>query len=355
MKELFTILLGIAVAVVAGCSDQPTAPQPSTNTTPQAQSVPADLQEKLDRCTFTDDGAVADPSLEPVNSSFAPPVTDTSYDVYAVTFLWGSLLNASQLPGTTIDWTGRMWINAVAVVNVRFTIDFEPGQDSLIPVSTPSEAAWVSYTTADADGISTLVFLKRGIEYFAQPTLTFETGPFTISFPFDKLENLLAYFPVDNRSGVAVMARRIHYHPCPAGMIKGEWLKDDISGRTGTFNGTWVDRCGNPVGVMSCQFWTNDDGRGEFTGTLSGVQLDVVLAELKGFWRYDDPGMCPICGAGHGIFRGTFQYLNENAGGEMMGEFGDLSNSADQLRLPLIGVWRHHCPFTDAVHDNPHR
>ena len=355
MKKSIIVLLGIAVAIFAGCSDQPTTPQSSHDTTPPAQSVPADLQGRLNGYTITEDGTVPDPSLEAVNSSFAQTVADTGYDVYAVTFLWGSLLNASQPPSITTDWSGKLWANAVAVVDVRYTIDFEPGEDSLVPVNTPSAAAWVSFTSGDADGISALVFLKRGIEYFARPMLTFETTPFTISFPFERLENLTAYFPVDNMNGVAVMARKIYYHPCPAGLIKGEWIKEDISGRRGTFSGVWVDRCGNPVGVMAGLFWTNENGGGEFSGTLSGVQLDVVIAELKGIWRYDDSRLCPICGAGHGIFRGSFRYLMENVSGEMMGEFGDLSLPADQLRMPLIGVWRHHCPFTDAIHGNPDR
>jgi hypothetical protein len=355
MKKLITILLGITVAVFAGCSDQPTTPQPPSEAVPQAQSVPADLQRTLSRYTITDDGIAIDPALAAVNSSFSPAATDTGYDVYAVTFLWGSLLNVPQPPSVTTDWSGRMWANAVAIVDVRYTIDFERGEDSLVPVDVPSAAAWVSYTTGDLDGISTLVFLKRGIEYFAQPMLTFETAPFTISFPFERLENLTAYFPVDNMNGVAVMARKIHYNPCPAGLIRGEWIKGDIAGRRGTFGGIWVDRCGNPVGVMSGRFWTNEDGLGEFSGTLSGIQLTVVIAELNGIWRYDDPRMCPICGAGHGFFRGTFRYLTENTSGEMMGEFGDLSLPPDQLRMPLIGVWRRHCPFMDVAPDNVHR
>jgi hypothetical protein len=353
MKKTIIFFLGIGVLAWAGCSDQPMTPQAPVDTAPQAQYVPPDLQKMLDRYTISDEGVASDPSLVAVNLSSALMVPDTGYDVYAVTFLWGSLLTGVQPPIIPTDWTGKLWVNGVARVDVRYTIDFEPGEDSLVPVDIPSAAAWVSQTAGDVDGISTLVFLKRGITYFMQPTLTFETKPFTISLPFDKLERLTAFYKVDNSSGVAILARRISYNACPAGLIKGEWIKEDIAGQKGTFSGIWVDRWGTPIGVMSGRFWTNEDGYGEFSGHLSGIQLTVVIAELKGVWRYDDPRMCPICGAGRGVFRGSFRYLNEDISGQMRGEFGDFSLPPDQLKMPLIGVWQYTCPFTDINPDSP--
>ena len=351
MQKSLLVLLGIIVFALVGCGDQPTRPQPSFMT-PQAQVVPTDVQKVLDRCTLSEEGLTSDPSLAAINPLSPATGPDTSYDVYAVTILWGTLLNAGTPPIPPTDWTGRLWVNGVARVDVRYTIAFEPGQDSLAPPDMPSAAAWVSQTTADFDGICALVFLKRGITYITPPMLTFETNPFTVSLPFEKLEKLAAFYRVDNINGVAIMARKVSYNACPGGLIKGEWVKEDVAGSKGTFNGIWVDRWGNPVGVMAGRFWTNEDGYGEFAGYLSGVMLTVIIAEFKGTWQYDDHRMCPICGSGHGRFLGSFRYMNENVSGEMRGEFGDFSLPVDQLKMPLIGVWRRNCPYTDITDDN---
>jgi hypothetical protein len=75
--------------------------------------------------------------------------------------------------------------------------------------------------------------------------------------------------------------------------------------------------------------------------------LDYIICEFRGTWWYDDPRLCPmpICGTGHGWFRGQFVYADgTNRGGRMFGEIGDFQAPvATALELPFSGIWHDFC------------
>jgi len=347
---MFVLLLAAFVVGLVGCGDSPTVPNSEAGVQQMSSTVPPEVRELLEQ--HADFGTETPAETLGSKSTFPEPCSN-DYDVYAVTFLWGRLANVPVQSDVITDWSGKLSANAEVLIDVRFTIDFEPGQDSLIPVSSPTFAAWVSHTGFDLDGISFLVYLKRGNAYFAPPVLVFETAPITLRLPFHLLEHYMAYYPVDNGQGVAVLARRVWHGTCPSGALRGEWIRENNTSDHGTFNGLWLDNDGNITGIYSGRFWTNNDGTREFSGWVSGYVTDQVIAELKGRWRYDDPRLCPVCGDDHGWFWGKVRFLDNSGVGVLKGEFGDFTGAVDQIALPMVGVWKMICPFTDASSTTP--
>ncbi|MEW6050374.1 MAG: hypothetical protein AB1644_04850 [Candidatus Zixiibacteriota bacterium] len=349
MRTITVLLLATLLLCVAGCnSDQP-APVATQNDNSNTVRLPAEIQSQLDKLTPTEADLESDFTSLP-SVQVPPPVFDTSFDVYAVGILWGHLANRPLNGTTTTDWSGSLWVNGVAVVTIPLTLGFEPNQDSLLPQTIPSQAAWVSYTTGDFDGIAALVFLKRGIVYITPPVLTFETPPFTKQFTFEQLRRLNVVYQVDSVNSVAIQARKLWPFPCPQGIMRGEWVKNNISGDSGHFGGLWLEQTNTPAGVYSGVFWTTSDGRRLFEGWVSGYMTDQIIAYLRGTWYYDDPTMCPLCGSGHGRYSGYFKYVNSTRGGTIDGEVG-WAPSIEQLNLPMVGVWKQFCPFG---HDDDH-
>ena len=199
----------------------------------------------------------------------------------------------------------------------------------------------------DFDGISFLVFLKRGVVYITPPILTFETAPITLHFDFSELVKLNALYQLEHGNALAVHARKIWPPRCPGGFIEGRWIREDNTGSHGRFEGVWMNYKGEPEGYLNGAFWTNNDGRREFDGWVSGYYTDHIIAELKGTWWYGDPSLCVTCGQGHGWFHGHFVYANgTNRGGKVAGEFGHfLTPTVDQAALPLRGIWHELCPW----------
>jgi hypothetical protein len=345
MRSLFVFAAACLLLVLSGCSGQPTSPDRSDSVPTILHQVPAEVQKLIDDFAPADDGTPPRSKvtyLDPIPSE----LTDNC-DLFCVTFLWGDLFSDSFSPDTT-DWSGTLWVNGEAVVHVRYMIDFEPGQDSVLIHNNPSFAAWLSYTSADFDGLNFLVFLKRDIVYITPPVLTFETAPITLEFDFQQLIKLDAYYQVDNSSGVAVHARKIWPNACQSGSMEGRWIKETNDQSQGYFHGFWKDRWGTPIGYMSGIFWMDDDGMGQFIGSVSGLVTDQVIAEFKGVWFFDDPRLCPICGDDHGFFIGKYTYI-EGGTGRMKGEFG-YPPSPDMTDLPYYGIWHDDCLY-DSQND----
>jgi|GEM_PF-789175 len=350
LASLSTTAVMTLLLAMVGCSEKATEPVPSVPPETTADGVPAEIMDVLESNTPDSFDPVA---AEDQTWGAWPPVDWLKHsDVYAVTFLWGSL-TPSVTPGMPVtDWSGKVWVNGLALVHPRRTIDFEPGQDSLLPDNEPAMAAWVSETSVDFDGISFLVALRNDVEYFAAPWLTFETEVIELRFDFGELVRLDALYSLIDGNSVAVHARRLWPARCPGGFLEGNWIKEDNAGTSGRIEGLWRDYAGEPIGFMIGQFWTTDNGERLFDGWVSGYYLDYIVAEFKGRWWYDDPRMCPlpICGAGHGWFRGHFQYMTGEArGGMLVGEFGDFNApTVDQQSLPFVGVWHDFCPWSQA-------
>jgi hypothetical protein len=343
MKKMILLLPMLFLLLAFGCSRNDTTPVKSVDNPPQSSEMPDAVRNLLDQNTFSYEDTTGIASLA---ANLNPPtIFDTSYDIYAVTFLWGHLFNLSNVrPPDTTDWSGSLYINGESHIAVTRVIGFERGQDSLLPGNNPAMQAWVSMTNGDFDGIACLLFLKRGVVYIVAPTLHFATPPLNLEFSFDKLERLSAYYVVDSINAVAVQARRIYPRVCPEGIMLGEWIKATNAGDSGFIRGQWLDQNSDPIGVFAGVFWTTADGQRPFYGWVSGQNTTQIIAYMRGIWLYDDPRMCPLCGTGHGRYRGIFKYTNQRGMGIVDGEFGDFSLPPESLTMPLKGVWKTFCP-----------
>jgi len=342
-----SLVLAGVVLLLAGCSDQPGTPVQPRNNASLTANIPADAQKLLDQYGPPDNGTISGPELGLTDSYFPPP-NASGYDIYAVTFVWGQLLPRNATTPNVVDWSGALKARGDALIHTRCPISFEPRQDSLLPQIDSSEIVWISKTAVmDMDGISTVLFVKRQTPSASAVRLTFTTSPITLNFSLDQLKHLIAFYPVDSTGGVAVLARQLFFNGCPGGTMKGDWVKDPTNVDQGTFNGIWIDRIGVPYGVMAGRFWTNSDGTRQYEGVVSGILTTQIIAHISGKWFYDDPRMCPLCGAGHGQFNGKIVF-NDNGTGEMRGAFGDFTLPPDQKSMPLVGIWKRNCQYSDG-------
>jgi hypothetical protein len=339
MRKLPILFTALLLLAFQGCGQQSTAPEPVSSSTLGAGDVPAEVQMLLDRHAIQDDKVIAD--LDLVTDPNFPSLTDTSYDVYAVTYLWGTFFPPGS--ANTVNWTGNTNVNVPADMRLVALFDFEPGQDSIRPTTHPGMIAWRSFTQDDLDGLSFLLFVKRTAVTVAAQTLKFETEAVEFGIPVHMLKQLNTFYHLGAHNGVAVHAHRVHYHHCPKGVLAGRWIKADLAGSAGTIEGIWATRNSDPIGHLSGHFWTDDAGNRLMEGSVSGWVTDEVILELEGTWWYDDIRLCPMCGSSHGWFEGRFKYLNGEAGGRFKAEVGWPLSDTD-LILPFRGRWRVDCP-----------
>ncbi len=343
MKRAVGIIIGAIVVGLAGCSQDVTSPLVSKSDGIIRQEVPVEVQRLLDQHAVTELDPSELPSRAPSDWT-SSSLTPAGYDVYAVTIIWGDFFSTEPQPSVTTNWSGRLTLNGDGTVNVTQTIDFEPNEDSVLSHDAPHFAAWISFTQGDFDGLSFLVFVRHHTPSVVSPTLTFDTPPFSASWDFRTLSDFSAFYVVDNIHAVAVHSRRVWPNMCPGGFIRGEWIKNEIFADDGYIQGLWLDHRGKPLGVLSGEFWADPDGTRKLSGTISGVLTPMVIAEVHGTWWYDDPRMCPMCGAGHGQFRGRYRFLDHGPTGSFRGEFGDYSLPLDERTLPMHGLWSQDCP-----------
>ncbi|MCX6832301.1 MAG: hypothetical protein NT028_09245 [candidate division Zixibacteria bacterium] len=342
--KIIGLLLAIAVVLtLAGCSEKPVSTIPAESFDVSARVIPPDVHRLFDQYAL-DMNAQSDG--EPSRSGgFNADVSNTPYDAYVVTFIWGSLLNvatpAATLPVT--DWSGSLTVNADGKINVAKPISFEAGQDFLLATFRydPKVVGWVSLTSGDFDGMSFIILLGRATPAASATAITFATAPFTLRLTANQMAWFAAYYQISNTSGIAVLSQKLPpIITCPSGLMVGHWVKANVTGDRGTFNGLWLKSNGDTTGVFSGMFWTENDGRRLFSGNVSGVVTTQIIAYLNGKWYYEDPRMCPLCGAGFGRFSGYFRYPGHNDNdGILQGQFGSLTLPANQLDLPLTGSW----------------
>lgn len=352
MQRMF-VLFGFVALIIVGCDGDRVSPvEPGQKQATQA-TMPEDIRRTLE--AHEADGADVDLSVLRMEG-FGDPTSSLwdNYDVYALTVLWGEYpgIPGPTVPGT--DWSGTLSVeNGNGLIDVAAEIDFEHGQDSVIPHNSAHFAAWVSVTNGDIDGLSFLVFLDRTNDAAITPQVHFSTPLFDLVLDRSQLAHHAAFYVVGNTHAVAVLSRQIWQNTCPGGFLKGNWVQYSNVGDTGYFQALWLDRAGAPVGLMTAVYWTNDDGTRLYQGTISGVITDVVLGEVNGVWCYDDPRMCPLCGIGHGWFRGRFLLYemgdDPEREGSMGGVFGDYALPIESRVLPLQGIWTVDCPNVTTV------
>ncbi len=332
----YSRFLFLLVFALFACSQPSTGPE--QNAAVSTGDIPAEVQAKLDTYIVQDEDALA--SL--ASTAFDESNSWSEYDVYAVTYLWGSFF---PLGGGSLVWDGGTSVNAEAVMRVAAAIDFEAGEEILRDSTQPDQIQWISSTSHDLDGVSFLLLVKRGVLYFAPPELTFRTPPITFSILVDDLAHHASFHPVDHASGVAVFARQIKNAPCPHGYLAGHWTFEENTRTQGHFMGRWLARDHNAEGLLSGRFWTEPDGLRLFKGQVSGVVTDQVILEMEGTWQLTPhltPVNCLSC-RDVGYFVGRWKYLDGSGGGKLSGQFGYPDPTAATPELPFRGVWVERC------------
>lgn len=340
MKTLLVGLLSVCLTVFVGCDRQTTAPENAGSVT-ASSTMPPEAQKLLDEYVGPDDESSPTAALNALNNG----QNLTGYDVFSVTFVWGDIFGGSSSTETT-DWSGDLSVEGQGQIRVGYEIDFEPGEDSILPAASVDQVHWVSYTTYDFDGVNFVVYLSPITPSNVPTAILFQTGPLTIRLTYDQLFRFSAFYQLNDSRGVVVYSRVIWQNSCPGGAMIGDWIKETNNSNQGNFHGEWLDHSGEPVGYMSGQFWTNNDGSREFSGNVSGIITDQVIAELHGVWAYDDPRLCPMCGDDHGFFYGRFHYIDgSDRRGWLRGVIGDYNLPPDADTLPYSGFWRVQCPY----------
>lgn len=336
MKQMTSFLTLLGLLMVAGCSQQGSAPvQPYKPLDTQPQSMEQQLWAQA-------------PSELELSSVPGDPWSSTStVDVYAVTFLWGTIVPGPAPTPIATDWSGDLRIGPAGRINLSSKISFEPGQDSVFVGDNPLVAAWKSLALNDVDGLSFLIVIDRSSPLTVMPHLAFTTAPVQLSFGMDHLNRFDTLIFVDAQNALLMISRKLKNTQCPRGAIAGLWLKADVRGASGKFEGKWMGSNSTQAGFMSGKFWTENVGGRRFFGQYTDLN-DNPIGYVKGTWAYDDPRTCALCGSGRGSFTGVFTGLDTVAIGGIAAEFGDLTLPMTLLDLPYKGTWELWCPKQSA-------
>lgn len=200
---------------------------------------------------------------------------------------WGNLRDDSTITFPT-DWSGSLCVENGIVRPLR-TIRFEYPHDYLTPPATRNCVEWVSHTQPDFDGV--LFALHRvPCDSLATPdslcaspiSVTFTTGPLTVTFNQDELRNLHRVIQVDDAgNAVAFNTIVLEPHACPNGFLSGQWK--NVSGQRydGIFRGEWMSENGVHAGFLRGVYGQNRrhenvffakwiTGNGSFHGIMKG-------------------------------------------------------------------------------------
>lgn len=137
---------------------------------------------------------------------------------------------------------------------------------------------------------------------------------------------------------------------CTRGRIVGLWIKNQGSEFDGHIEAAWIGARGDTLGMVYGTFWMDSvDGACRFVATVSGQALPVILYELSGAWRFNDPRMCPLCGTGQGLFSGRWSDPRTGRQGRLSGDWGDMSLPFPERKMPLSGTWNAPCRRADEL------
>ncbi|MBK7142750.1 MAG: hypothetical protein IPH75_11795 [bacterium] len=352
MKVLLIFITGLLTLFIFGCSDS-NVTAPSSNPPASSPDLPAKANQMVALYGASDDGTLPISMAVTARQELESFLADTSYDVYAVTMLWGSFTTPDNAPGITVDWSGSMKVNGVGEMGVISALDFEGGIDSLLPGNDPMTIAWRSFTQSDIDGMVSFIAMKRGIFYVTAPTLKVQTAPVSVEVVVDNLTHFQAFYPTGNLSGMAIFARKLKTLHCPHGSFNGHWTRADETHMSGTFGGIWRAEGANTsatpeIGTLEGSFWV-----GDAQNLFAGNWLDAsgtLVGHLKGTWSYTDYAMCPVCGTRYGQFEGEIFDLAGHVVGSLKGGFGEVTIATPTpapLALSMVGNFRFHCPSSN--------
>ncbi len=239
---------------------------------------------------------------------------------------WGNLRADTSIDFVT-DWSGSLTVDhGVAVV--RRLVAWDPG-DELLERTSPRVIEWISHTKPHFDGVVVALHPLAPRDTAAVDTLgadstrcdhrpplsvTFATGPLTITLAGDELVDLHQVIPVDD-AGNAVAFNTVTVEPgrCGGGFLAGRW-KDAADRPGGRFRGKWISYNGEHMGYLRGVYGVNSSG-------------DAVF-----FGKWINRG-----GRFQGLLRGRWGRFDDRPGGWFEGEW---INRARRVKGELRGVWR---------------
>lgn len=360
---LTTLIFGL-FGFLAGCGEDTTSPSNDDLTTAMQEFggyMPTDesaafgdpvLLDEMDADKIYNDEFAASPAVD--------SIIDESIDgAYMLRILWGSLLYDSTITDLT-DWSGSLTISRGAEI-VRRTLEFEDGQDYILERTDRTMIEWVSLTSVSFDGIQVNIYIPPvetddTLMIAEEPvTLTFATGPFTVSFNIDELPALdTIYYLEDSVNAVSFRGFKVQPMGCPNGFLDGRWGLDSTG--MGVFNGRWIASNGMLAGFVQGE-WGQDsaganyfvgkyiDVNGQFEGLLKGTYRWLPMGAMNGV----QDGQLKRHGGGR--FFGHFYNAELTPIGVLRGRFGLPKENTDDDMGYFFGRWKKFCSSAAAIND----
>jgi hypothetical protein len=264
---------------------------------------------------------------------------------------WGNLCGDSLITFPT-DWSGSLCAEN-GVVLVRRTILFD-ARDYLLPRTSRACVEWVSHTQPHFDGVIVSLFKTRCDSLLASTaavdslcdeplSVTFKTGPLTVTFTQDELANLPKVIPVDDAgNAVAFNTLTVMPSPCPQGFLAGQWRNVEGERYAGVFRGKWVSENGAHMGYLRGVYGENGVGRHVFFGKWI-TENGRFKGLLKGTYGAFPPTRDAMA---DGWFEGVWFSRELRAMGGLKGVWGtrDDTDAGGYFR----GVWAARCPRVSA-------
>ncbi|MBN4056707.1 hypothetical protein JYU19_00170 [bacterium AH-315-J21] len=308
-----------------------------------------------------------------------PEVVSMESDPEARSFVvrvqWGKLEFDSTIIAVT-DWSGSMAINRGAEV-VRRKIHFEDGQDELLPRTDRRLIEWVSKTTVHNDGLLVEIFNPRrpdSVQFdttvivvtdtsvvngdtvlsdrkevtvdttvFDSPlTMTFATGPLTVSFSGSELMTLDTIIYVQDSCAVLIQSTRIDRKVCPKGYLAGKWGVTDDGAQV--FRGVWMTKRGTVDGHLKGHWGVNDDGKRMFWGKWISAN-GRFEGFLRGGWAPHPDEHASDTGRRHsgGAFKGQIFNSERAPIGFLRGRYKSSDNPNANVHGRFAGKWKLRC------------
>ena len=325
---------------------------------------------------YASDDEYDDPMLS--DAAVTEFTSDPQAGLYHLRIVWGQLRFDSSMTNPT-DWSGSLSITRGAEI-IRRVINFELGQDYIVPRSDRKLIEWVSQTTLHNDGIAvdllvppvkpvldtteievtdsagnTVIIIVVDTTWpVVEPvTVSFNTGPYSTTFDLDELVSLDTIVFLEDSNAVAFHAFKLDGLPCPRGFLAGRWGFDDST--SGLFTGVWLNRAGLVVGYSRGHFGQRENGEKVFFGKWVSRE-GRFEGFIKGHWEFDDISMTVDSSAAtSGYFRGQIFSEERLQIGYLAGHFGSVESENDAIGGFLQGRWKISCSdesFSNIDTDN---
>ncbi|HDL04144.1 MAG TPA: hypothetical protein ENH25_08420 [candidate division Zixibacteria bacterium] len=366
LKKLILMIMFVGlIGLFAGCSEDGASPSEDdlaaiadefggyTPTDEAAAFGDPDLIEDIDA-----DGAYDDDLLK--SAEIASVIEESEDGAYALRIIWGSLEYNPEITEVT-DWSGSLTVSRGAEI-IRRIIRFEPGQDYILERTDRSLIEWVSLTTVHHDGIAVNLYIPPAetdetIVTADEPvTVTFETGPLTVSFDISEIPALdTIYYLEDSANAVCFRGFKIEPMGCPNGFLEGRWGLDETD--QGIFKGRWIASNGSLAGFVEGTWGTDEstgrnvfvgkyiDINGQFEGLLKGTYRWMPFGVING-----NPQGNAYCHGG-GQFYGHYYDAETNPIGVVKGRFRMPRDDAEGAMGWFFGRWKTFCSSISNVND----